>query len=65
MGNIKSKEWQQIFQQVLRMAILTQGLPITQLLVLGNQALREEAVVAVLQAMQTLQHFLQVQVKAI
>ena len=37
MVNVRSKEWQQIFQQILRMVILTQGLLITQLLVLGNQ----------------------------
>jgi hypothetical protein len=61
--NVRSKEWQQIFQQILQMAILMQDLLLTQLLVLGNQALREGAVAVVLQATQMLQHFLQVQVK--
>ena len=41
MVNVRSKEWQQIFQQALRMVILTQGLLITQLQALGNQVLQQ------------------------
>jgi hypothetical protein len=58
---IRSKEWQQIFQQALQMAILTQGLLLTQLQVRGNRVL--QVVVVVLQATQMLPRFLQAQVK--
>ena len=40
LGHHKGKEWQQIFQQALQMAILTQGLHITRLQVRGNQVLQ-------------------------